>query len=166
MTTVIRGECLCCGGEITAPGIPGFEAGPIVGICHDCADQELLDEGGTILRLTERPDDAHFDLGVVRITAGAIAALEEAEQRIAPLLSQHAAGDWGEVGRLEDTEVSPEEMEGGALATAEDAKLNKIAIERGRGRVMSVYQLPTQHRLWVMTDLPGGGTEVMLSSEY
>lgn len=41
------------------------------------------------------------------------AALENVKLRIAPLLARDAAGGWGEVGRLDNTEVSRAEMEEG-----------------------------------------------------
>ncbi len=46
---------------------------------------------------TETGKQPPFELGRVVATPGALAALEEADQRPEEFLARHVAGDWGEV---------------------------------------------------------------------
>jgi hypothetical protein len=105
------------------------------------------------------------------MTPGAGAALEAAGLDVGAFLHRHASGDWGVHGRFEETTVTDRERQFGSMATDDDAKLNRLAVESDNGsRIMSEYRLPDddQTRVWISTE--GGGadrvTTVMLPSEY
>jgi hypothetical protein len=163
----VRGACLCCGAAVTVEAPPGFEGADLIGaVCPACA--ELLDAGGAVLPAPELPHGALFALGSkVTVTPGAAAALAAAGLDAGALVARHARGDWGRCGRAAEVAVSAAELRLGALATEDDAKLNKIAALTGEGRVLSSYELPGGERLWVLTSLGAGGyTTVMLPEDY
>lgn len=72
-----------------------------------------------------------FKMGQVVATPGAMAALTENKMSAWSLLSRHIAGDWGTVDE-------------------HDREANEQALEDG-GRIFSVYVLPDQSKLWVIT---------------
>lgn len=73
---------------------------------------------------------------------------------------------------MKQTDLTADEVQHGALATADDAKLNVWAIRYG-GRVLSAYDTPGG-KLWIITDgLDAGGnptadtvTTCLLPDEY
>lgn len=72
-----------------------------------------------------------FKLGTVVATQGALAVLSDNKMSAWSLLSRHLAGDYGSV-------------------DAHDREANEQALEDG-GRIFSVYVLPDQSKLWVIT---------------
>lgn len=107
--------------------------------------------------------------GTVVATPGALAALEAVGGNPAEYVTRHLAGDWGEHGTFDATEVTERERQYGAMATSDDAKLNRLAVEANNGsRIMSVYVLSDGTRLWVSTEGEGEhrNTCVLLPSEY
>ena len=140
---------------------------PLVGVCQRCSDRELLDEGGTIYALRQEPKDALFPVGTISVTAGAIRALERARQQTWDFLARHVQGDWGEIGRLEGTVVTEEEVRGGVAVTDDDAKLNKVTLHNRLGRLLSGYRTAAGEDLLLITELGDGAeTVVMLPEEY
>src|SRR5581483_1799814 len=101
--SVLTGQCCVCGGEIVAQGVPGVSCDTLFGVCQRCSDSELLEEGGTIYLLREELADGLFPVGTIRVTARAIQALERSSQQTWDFLARHVQGDWGELGRLEET---------------------------------------------------------------
>jgi hypothetical protein len=98
-----------------------------------------------------------FALGECVATPGALGL----GVNLAAHILRHVAGDFGTCGRYDQTDLTAEEVELGALATGDSAKLNVHAIRYG-GRVLSAYETPGG-RLWVITDgLDAGGNK----SEY
>jgi hypothetical protein len=63
-----------------------------------------------VIQFRAAPEGALMPLGTVRITPGAVAALERAGVRGADLLARHARGDWGKAGHYDRTRVSDTEM--------------------------------------------------------
>ena len=107
--------------------------------------------------------------GNVVATPGALAALEQAGKTAPEFINRHLTGDWGDLGRFDLTEVTEREREYGAMATSDDGKLNRLAVEANNGsRVMSQYTLESGERIWISTqgDGPSRNTCVMLPSEY
>ncbi|MGE0756067.1 MAG: hypothetical protein AB7F89_10745 [Pirellulaceae bacterium] len=93
-----------------------------------------------------------FDVGHVLATPAALAALEQAGQTPADVLSRHAAGDWGE----------------GLCAT--DQQLNDAALAAG-SRLLSAYRLASGRKLWVITEAVDEAgrrpaTTLLLPDEY
>jgi hypothetical protein len=112
-----------------------------------------------------------FDPGRCAVTPGALAALEAVGIDPMSMIRRHASGDWGVHGTFEETTVTDRERQYGSMATADDAKLNRLAVESNNGsRIMSEYRLDDadETRIWISTE--GGGAErvtvVMLPSEY
>jgi hypothetical protein len=107
--------------------------------------------------------------GHVVATPGALAALESAGESAAAYVSRHLSGDWGKHGCYDDVEVTDREREYGPMATSDDGKLNKLAVDANDGsRVMSSYVLADGTTLWVSTEGTGKdrNTCVLLPSEY
>jgi hypothetical protein len=107
--------------------------------------------------------------GRVVATPGALEALAAAQEFAGHFIARHLAGDWGDNGTYAKTEVTEKERRYGAMATDDDAKLNRLAVEADNGsRVMSSYTLIDGTRLWVVTEGIGADrhTCVLLPSEY
>jgi|LakMenE01Jun11ns_1017448.scaffolds.fasta_scaffold9138119_2 hypothetical protein len=120
--------------------------------------------------MVDRPRQL-FDPGQCGVTPGAAAALEALGLDVLALIHRHASGDWGIHGTFDATVVTDAERRGGAFATADDAKLNRLAVEQNDGsRVMSEYRLGDQGdvRLWIVTEGEPGArnTVVMTPEEY
>lgn len=89
--------------------------------------------------------DAHFPLGLVVSTPGAIDLLDRSGTNASHLLTRHQSGDWGTV-------------------CATDAKLNDQAVIDG-ARVLSAYVLGSE-RLWIITEADRSVSTILLPSEY
>lgn len=120
--------------------------------------------------MVDRPRQL-FEPGRCGVTPGAAAALESIGMDAAGLIHRHVCGDWGVHGTFDGTTVTDRERQYGSMATDDDAKLNRLAVEANNGsRIMSEYRLDDadQTRVWVSTQ--GSGDErhtvVMLPSEY
>lgn len=87
-----------------------------------------------------------FHLGDLFFTPGAVKACTEAETTPLTYIARHAAGDWGDL-------------------EAEDIYSNDLALERG-GRLFSAYNLPTDKRLWVITEADYSVTTALTPAEY
>lgn len=87
-----------------------------------------------------------FPLGHIVSTPGALDALARNHQGAIEFLIRHGAGDWGEV-------------------CAEDAAANNAAID-SEARLLSVYQLTDQTRLWIITESNRHVTTLLLPEEY
>jgi hypothetical protein len=92
---------------------------------------------------------ALFPLGACVATPGAIRALSEDgrdwRSNVAPLLSRHKRGDWGDV-------------------SSEDAHENEFSIRQGL-RIMSSYEVGAQ-RVWIITEADRSSTCILLPEEY
>ncbi len=73
-----------------------------------------------------------FDLGPIVATPGALELLEKNNVNPAEFITRHVTGDFGAVGK-------------------EDWQANLDAIVSG-ARILSVYFLPDENRLWIITD--------------
>lgn len=87
-----------------------------------------------------------FPLGRTLATPGALAALGEAGKSPAEFLDRHVCGDWGEVDE-------------------EDAQENEFSLEKDL-RLMSVYTLKTNVRIWIITEADRSATTILLPKEY
>jgi hypothetical protein len=87
-----------------------------------------------------------FALGSIFATPGALAVLETAGKGPAEFLARHECGDWGEVGD-------------------EDRAENELSVERGF-RIMSVYRLNDDVKIWIITEADRSSTTILLPSEY
>lgn len=102
-------------------------------------------------------------------TPAAIEALKRVGVDVASLIHRHVGGDWGKHGTFDETALTERERQFGAMATSDDGKLNRLAVERGDGsRVMSEYTFDDGTRIWVSTEGAGGdrATTVFLPEEY
>lgn len=102
-----------------------------------------------------RPDNAPepgdrrqplFPLGRILSTPGALAACEEAHVDPRTYLHRHVVGDWGD---LEDEDKA-----------ANDVALTIVA------RILSAYTLPSDERLWIITEADRASTTLLLPLEY
>ncbi|ODU02204.1 MAG: hypothetical protein ABS79_00755 [Planctomycetes bacterium SCN 63-9] len=113
-------------------------------------------------------DHVRFDLGRLYVTTAAIRACHRSGEDWKTLIRRHATGDFGRIGRLDEIEVTNEEIQGGCFVTDDDAKFNKIGLLRGRGRIHSSYHTQGGDDIWVITDSSGrqAETTLMLATEY
>jgi hypothetical protein len=87
-----------------------------------------------------------FSLGQTVMTPGAIEAFQTNDQLPIELLKRHIKGDWGEVCK-------------------DDSEANEQALEHG-SRIMSVYFLKDQTKIWIITEADRSATTLLLPSEY
>ena len=87
-----------------------------------------------------------FELGRVVATPGALAALEEADQRPEEFLARHVAGDWGEV-------------------SDEDKQENDFSVENGF-RILSSYRTRKGVKFWIITEYDRSVSTLLLPLEY
>mgnify|MGYP000175522986 CR=1 FL=1 len=73
-----------------------------------------------------------FSLGTVLITPGALDMLEALQLAPLPFVLRHVAGDWGDL-------------------CQEDKQANAAALTYG-SRLLSAYDIPPNHRLWIITE--------------
>lgn len=89
---------------------------------------------------------ALFSLGQVVGTPGALRALEVAEQSSSGFLARHETGDWGEL-------------------CDEDKEENVFSVREGF-RIMSVYKLQTDVKIWIITEWDRSVTTILLPEDY
>lgn len=87
-----------------------------------------------------------FDLGNVYVTPGAMKVLDRYRRHALTVLARHRRGDWGDLG-------------------ADDWEANEQALEHG-SRILSVYKLSEQDRVWVITEADRSATTILLPVEY
>jgi len=97
-------------------------------------------------KVTNFADDPLFPLGKLAITPGAQKAMEKNAANPIPYLTRHQSGDWGDVGE-------------------EDAEVNKASLKYGN-RIMSVYYLYDETKIWVITEADRYCTTIILPEEY
>jgi hypothetical protein len=111
---------------------------PVPQLKPDNLEDQMEDPG--------RSAPAHFPLGQIVATPGALAALEDAGQTPLELLRRHAAGDWGELDE-------------------HDRQENEFSLRRGF-RLLSAYTLTNGTRIWIITEADRSVTIFLLPSEY
>ncbi|MCC7019995.1 MAG: hypothetical protein IT332_09590 [Ardenticatenales bacterium] len=79
-------------------------------------------------------------------TPGALAACEDAQVNPLSYLRRHVVGDWGDLGAV-------------------DKAANEDALTTG-ARLFSAYTLPTDDRLWIITEADRSVTTLLLPLEY
>jgi len=87
-----------------------------------------------------------FQLGQLVSTPGALDAFNRTGENAFSFLSRHMTGDWGDV---------PEE----------DTNENDFSVKNGF-RILSVYRLKDDTRIWIITEADRSSTTVLLPSEY
>ena len=87
-----------------------------------------------------------FKLGQVVATPGALAALEASGESLLDYLQRHLSGDWG-------------------IVDDADRRENETAIIIHM-RIMSVYLLKNDVRIWIITEADRSSTCVLLPEEY
>ena len=87
-----------------------------------------------------------FALGQIRLTRGAIKALDQAGQTPIEFLVRHVTGDWGELDE-------------------EDKRENEFSVNRFL-RIFSAYKLSTGVKVWVITEADRSATTILLPEEY
>lgn len=87
-----------------------------------------------------------FTLGSVLITPGALDMLEALQLAPLSFVLRHVAGDWGDLCK-------------------EDKQANAAALAYG-SRLLSAYDIPSNHRLWIITEADRRSTTLLLPEEY
>lgn len=88
-----------------------------------------------------------FPSGRLLTTPGAEAALKEAKASLIDLLARHLRGDWGDL-------------------SEDDRKTNDEALASGEDRIFSAYTLPTNQKIWIITEWDRSVTTALLPDEY
>ena len=86
------------------------------------------------------------EVGLIDVTPGAQAALEEAGQTADAFIMRHANGDWGEIGT-------------GVL------KNNQVSLKEGF-RIFSAYYLNTGVKIQIFTEEDRSLTKILLPEEF
>jgi hypothetical protein len=89
---------------------------------------------------------AKFPLGQLVATPGALAAVEQSSDNLAPFIRRHVQGDWGDL-------------------CADDIRENEFSLENGL-RLLSAYRLKDNTKIWVITEADRSVTTVLLPEEY
>lgn len=95
-----------------------------------------------------------FPLGQCLATPGALEAFSKEamgdelliSEMMQGYLQRHQSGDWG-------------------LVCAEDAQENELSLREGF-RIMSVYKLPDETKIWIITEADRSATTILLPAEY
>jgi hypothetical protein len=87
-----------------------------------------------------------FALGQIMATLGAVRACDQAEVHPVAYVNRHLFGDWGDLDE-------------------EDKRANEHALAVG-ARLLSAYDLPTDDRLWIITEADRSVTTLLLPLEY
>ncbi len=87
-----------------------------------------------------------FPLGRIVATPGAIEALTRANQQPQDFLARHMAGDWGDLGKDDQTE-------------------NEYSLQHGF-RILSSYSTAAGEKLFVITEADRSSTTLLLPEEY
>lgn len=95
---------------------------------------------------SERRSGPLFALGRTLATPGALEACTEANVEPVVLFARHQSGDWGDL-------------------CSEDLEANENALQHG-GRLFSAYDLPTDTRVWVITESDRSATTLLTPMEY
>lgn len=90
--------------------------------------------------------DPKFSLGHLVATPAVIASLHAAQVSPMQLLCRHVRGDWGEISEA-------------------DLQSNNRALDDG-SRLLSAYTLPTNVRVWIITEADRSATTILLPREY
>ena len=89
---------------------------------------------------------ARFALGQVVATPGAAEAMQAANVTAHQFIARHVTGDWGNLDE-------------------EDKRENEFSVANNL-RILSAYTLPTQVKIWVITEADRSATTLLLPSEY
>lgn len=109
----------------------------------------MSDEFIAAVILTWLNPEPSFELGVVVATPGALDLLKSKDLNSAEFIRLHHTGMWGDL-------------------CDEDWEQNRLAVETGEGRIMSVYVVDeaTDERLWIITESDRSATTLLLPIEY
>jgi hypothetical protein len=112
--SMVKGKCLVCGAPLKlAVAAPFAGVALAAPLCPACTDLQFLDGSGAILEVRGGLEGAHFPLGKVTITGGAVEALADAGEQAAAFLARHVRGDWGTTGRFDHIELTDDERRRG-----------------------------------------------------
>ena len=90
---------------------------------------------------------SRFPLGLLLVTPGAEDALAENKTSLLELMRRHASGDWGDLDE-------------------EDRAANDATVASGEDRILSSYVLPTNEKVWIITEADRSATTALLPEEY
>ncbi|VVM80179.1 hypothetical protein PS664_02245 [Pseudomonas fluorescens] len=91
-------------------------------------------------------DDPNFSFGIVGMTAGVQALVQDDELDPLEYLMRHLQGDWGDL-------------------SDEDQQANADALAHGN-RVLSSYKVSEDQWLWIITEADRSITTLLLPEEY
>jgi hypothetical protein len=97
--------------------------------------------GGSVMN-----DKPLFSLGQLVITRGALELFENSTEKVVQFLVRHVTGDYG-------------------LVCPEDKGENEKAVANGF-RILSVYEVLPDKRIWIITEADRSSTTILLPEEY
>lgn len=89
---------------------------------------------------------AKFSPGTIVATPGVLKAFKASGDDLLAYLTRHIAGDWGDVDE-------------------HDRRENELALQHG-WRLLSVYELNTGIKIWIITEADRSVTTLLLPREY
>jgi hypothetical protein len=114
-------------------------------------------------------DGVILSLGAIVMTSGVEYDLENAglsAEHLYPILGRYSRGDFGRPGSWRDTQVTDQELQGGAYVTADDDRLNLINTLSGINRIMAIYDIEPIGILWIITEADRSVTTILKPEEY
>jgi hypothetical protein len=110
----IPAKCAACGTPLVIRVAAALADAEVVSaICPTCTDRQFFERGGVVFNLQEELPGARFALSKITVTPGAVQALSEAGQHAIAFLQRHVTGDWGEIGHLDQTQLTEDEQRHG-----------------------------------------------------
>lgn len=94
-----------------------------------------------------RTPNRHFMPGQVVMTCGVDALIRQGLLNPIPYLYRHLSGDWGD---LDES----------------DRRQNDAALQSGKDRLFSSYQVSAELKLWIITEWDRSVTTLLLPGEY
>jgi len=121
-----------------------------------CAEQELWAQS-----LMPTPE-ALFQLGSIVASPAAIELLEKGGIDPVKLIDRHVSGDFGEVGQMGPGSLNDD----GSNEHSDGLALNSLAILGGDERILSVYRVGEEDRVYIETVADRSYTTIYLPEEY
>ena len=106
--------------------------------------------------------DALFLPGRVVATPAALELLERGGMDPVKLIDRHVSGDFGEVGQMGADCMKDD----GSHEHSDGLALNSLAVVSGDDRILSVYQVMGEDRVYVETTADRSSTTIYLPEEY
>ncbi len=139
-------RCGKCGRNIDHSKSDLVGSGWETAVCGHCCRQQLLDDGGLLIRFVEPIQDAVIDITEVHVRPGALHYLIESHEHCWPFIEVHA-------------------RTGAVIGEDDHREIDRLAFLESSGNYVSQHRTAKNKKLWIMTD-SNGVTVVMAPGEF